>query len=1125
MTTAAVALMAAATAWAAPALAQGDSDVPVLIETLSQEPEDGAGVIGFRQSAVSSQTWRVRGFAQIDDVMYVSGSFQQVRESPNGGAVHDQAYLAAFDVDTGAWISTFRPVLDDVVWDIAATDDGRLVVGGEFDTVNGEARTGIVMLDTDGNIDNSFVTSVTNVGSTYEPSVRSVEVDGGTVYLAGDFNRIVDDQYAHGAYRVGRVNLSNGRMQQSWRPRVSGGGIFDLEIDPSNGVVHIVGSFTSVQAVSGTAAAAAVDINTASVMPWSQFAFNEMGGNLQYGAALLGDDVWVGGSQHFLQRLDADTYERQSFYVTSGQPGTIDPVIGNYESTGTGGDYQFVVTVDDQIIAGCHCHSGHHTSTTDDNINVLNRPVHAYNAAGERIDWFASLYTWNEGPYGAGGDTNGCLWVGGDFTGNVDGFARFCPFSETTSVISRPFSSVIGDDQAVEFRARVSDPTATTSIELRVINSDGNYLRPNGQFNANSNPLPATTSGTGTRVLRASYQLPVLPAGDYTLEVVGTGASGTDTEQIGLRVADLPDLTIGTGQPSNAGRDVFDSNSGKWVRGQINDPAMFGPQGYVPVNTATLLDHETDLEASDLIGVDIMWMPPATSGQYTAAELDVLEQWVANGGVMVAYSELATTDVVLERFGLPVIGDADTSLMTAVSANSGHPILNGLYGPVSQVGYNGRRFDPADVPGNWLTFFRNHENAPMVVGGAYGDGYVVALATRSPLQAQTGVQFLGNLMAHVTDVALELDDVTSIPPTVESVAPQTSAAFVPASLQIIASDPDGGSVGFSATGLPAGLSINASTGLISGTPTTLVVDAAVVVTVQDDEGDTAQAAFTWTVEEAALVPPANVELTTNGVDNVTIEWDAVGVASGYLIHRDFVFAKWVAAGTTTWTDTSVIEGGTYRYQVRSQIRNGDYSDPSPIEMITVGDEGPELPPFGTPPNPTIETNGVDTVTLGWDQVADATGYLVHRDYQFLKWVPFSESSWVDTSVVAGESYRYQIRAQRAGGEYSAPTEELRITVGNDGGPDTTPPQTPPNPAAVLDGDQVVVTWDPATDDRGVTGYLIHRNWQYYGFVAGDITTFIDDDLEPGGRYRYQIRAQDAAGNNSAPTTRVVVDVP
>ena len=1100
---------------------QAQDDVPVVIETLDPTPESSDGVIGFTQPEVASQNWRVRGFAQIGDTMYVAGSFLQVRE--NGGAVHDQAYLAAFDVDTGDWISTFRPTLDDVVWDIAATDDGRLLVGGEFDTVNGEARSGLVLLDTDGSIDASFVTTVANVGSDYEPMVRTLAVDGSTVYLAGDFNRIVDDQFAHGVYRVGRVNLGTGRLQGSWRPLVSGGGIFDIAPDPASGAVHLVGTFTSVSATPDTTGAAAVSITDATVMPWSQFEFNNLGANYQYGVGVLDGSAWVAGSQHMLQRLDADTYQRLGFYITSGQPGTIDPVVGDYVSTGAGGDYQFLAVVDGQVISGCHCHAGHHSSDIVEDINVGNRPIHTYRADGERIDWFPSLYTWSEGPYGATGDSNGCLWLGGDFTGNVDGFARHCPFGETTAEVNRPFSSVVGDDQAILFEARVSDPSAANTIELRVLNDAGQYLRPDGTFTNNADPLPATTSGAGSRVVRAAYQLPVLPAGDYQLQVTGAGASGTDTTTVGLRVAALDDLVIGTGQPSNNSWDVFDQNGGKWVRGQLNDPAMFGPQGFVPVNSTTLLDHETDLQAADLDGVDIMWMAPTSGSQYTNAELGVLEDWVNNGGVMVAYGTATNNDTVLDHFGLPLIGSLSSGQMFAVGANSDHPVLDGVYGPVALTGYSGRRFDAADVPGNWTTLFRNSAGEPTMVAGPYGDGYIVALATRNVLQSQTGVAMLGNMMAHITDVALGLNDAVGSPPVAAPVDDQTSPAFQPVELQITASDPDGGTVGFTAVGLPAGLSIAPTTGLISGTPNTPVENAAVVVTVQDDEGDSVDVAFSWTIEAAELVAPDNIVVTTNGVDEVTLTWDPVPGASGYLIHRDYVFAKWVPAGTTTWTDTTVVEGETYRYQLRSQVSNGNFSSPSPLQTITVFDDG-GLPPFGTPPDVVVETNGVDEVSIEWGQVDDATGYLIHRDYVFLKWVPFTESSYVDDTVVQGQTYRYQVRAQSADGSFSAPSPLARVTVSPDG-PDNTPPETPPNAAAVLDGAEVDVTWDPAVDDVGVTGYLIHRNWQFYAFVTGDITAYTDAAVEAGVRYRYQVRSQDAAGNVSAPTELLVVDVP
>src|SRR5439155_7552736 len=54
-------------------------------------------------------------------------------------------------------------------------------------------------------------------------------------------------------------------------------------------------------------------------------------------------------------------------------------------------------------------------------------------------------------------------------------------------------------------------------------------------------------------------------------------------------------------------------------------------------------------------------------------------------------------------------------------------------------------------------------------------------------------------------------------PVVTAIANQTSAENATISLAVLASDPDGDAVTFSATGLPSGLSIPPTTGVISGT--------------------------------------------------------------------------------------------------------------------------------------------------------------------------------------------------------------------------------------------------------------------------------------------------------------------
>jgi endo-1,4-beta-xylanase len=82
--------------------------------------------------------------------------------------------------------------------------------------------------------------------------------------------------------------------------------------------------------------------------------------------------------------------------------------------------------------------------------------------------------------------------------------------------------------------------------------------------------------------------------------------------------------------------------------------------------------------------------------------------------------------------------------------------------------------------------------------------------------------------------------------TVTNPGARTGTVAVATSLQVTATDSGGASLTYSAAGLPAGLSINSSTGLISGTPTTAATYN-VTVTATDTTGATGSAAFTWTI--------------------------------------------------------------------------------------------------------------------------------------------------------------------------------------------------------------------------------------------------------------------------------------
>ena len=106
--------------------------------------------------------------------------------------------------------------------------------------------------------------------------------------------------------------------------------------------------------------------------------------------------------------------------------------------------------------------------------------------------------------------------------------------------------------------------------------------------------------------------------------------------------------------------------------------------------------------------------------------------------------------------------------------------------------------------------------------------------------------------------------------TVTNPGNQTGTVGTAASLQISASDSASGqTLTYSATGLPAGLSINASTGLITGTPTTAATNST-TVTAKDTTGATGSASFTWTINPSSSGCTAQQLLGNGGFETGSI---------------------------------------------------------------------------------------------------------------------------------------------------------------------------------------------------------------------------------------------------------------
>jgi hypothetical protein len=207
-------------------------------------------------------------------------------------------------------------------------------------------------------------------------------------------------------------------------------------------------------------------------------------------------------------------------------------------------------------------------------------------------------------------------------------------------------------------------------------------------------------------------------------------------------------------------------------------------------------------------------------------------------------------------------------------------------------------------------------STPSGVQSATAFSHYSLLATTEQL---LGLPFLGQAASATTMTsAFNLAPTGGNTVTVTNPGAQTSTVGTAASLQITATDSASGqTLTYTATGLPAGLSINSATGLISGTPTTTGTSS-VTVTATDTTGAHGSATFTWTVNPVAgntvtVTNPGaqssrvntSVSLQIRATDSAsgqTLTYTATGLPAGLSINS----ATGLISGTPTTTGTSSV---------------------------------------------------------------------------------------------------------------------------------------------------------------------------------------------------------------------------
>ena len=173
-----------------------------------------------------------------------------------------------------------------------------------------------------------------------------------------------------------------------------------------------------------------------------------------------------------------------------------------------------------------------------------------------------------------------------------------------------------------------------------------------------------------------------------------------------------------------------------------------------------------------------------------------------------------------------------------------------------------------------------------------------------------------------------------------------------------------------------------------------------------------------------------------------------------------------------------------------------------------------------PQNLLVESVTSDTVSLSWDASTDnigVAGYRVYRDKQLVQEVQGEQ--FTDTWLTEDTEYTYEVRAFDIAENQSEASNEVfaRTSVSVDDEAPTIPLNLKVENVTT---DTVSLSWGASTDNIGVAGYRVYRDKQLVQEVQGE--QFTDTGLTEDAEYTYEVRAFDAAGNQSEVSNRINV---
>ena len=310
--------------------------------------------------------------------------------------------------------------------------------------------------------------------------------------------------------------------------------------------------------------------------------------------------------------------------------------------------------------------------------------------------------------------------------------------------------------------------------------------------------------------------------------------------------------------------------------------------------------------------------------------------------------------------------------------------------------------------------------------------------------------------------------------------------------------------------------IGRSSGLAIDSVLLIADPACVPVDFGDNCGPAGLGPLDTTAPTTALTAPSDGDTVSGRVALTATADDDTAIARvSYLVDGSVVGNTTSAPYTFSWNSTTVPDG-PHTVQSRAYDTAGNSTESEPISIATLNaDTTPPSAPSGLITTATSATS----VGLKWTAATDGVGvtkYLVYRDGTQVGTSP--STSYSDTGLTQLTPYTYTVYATDAAGNVGPASDPSTATT-----PDGTPPTAPGSlTATAASATQVNLTWTAATDNVGVTGYVLSRGGVQINTSNG--FTFTDSGLTSGTSYTYAIAAVDAAGN-VGPTKTVTITMP